>query len=106
MHGFADAWVVLLQAHKSELLRATRQVAEKQSVFEGKQAESSKLGDCLTANVEEVAALRQGMAGAAQVRSAAAQVSNVLASCLADVLQLHMVHTAALLLAQVFDVAL
>ncbi|KAL0025826.1 hypothetical protein WJX79_003966 [Trebouxia sp. C0005] len=68
-----------VKAHKSELLRATRQVAEKQSVFEGKQAESSKLGDCLTANVEEVAALRQGMAGAAQVRSAAAQESKIAA---------------------------
>ena len=89
MPGFPDAWVVLLQAHKSQLQRVTAQLAEKQCVVEVKQAEIGKLGDCLTASQQEVATMHQGTAGAAQANSAAAQVGNVLACCLADVLQLH-----------------
>ncbi len=88
MHSFADAWVVLVQAHKAELQRATTQLAEKQSMVEVKQAEISKLGDCLTASQQEVAAVHQELASAAQAYSAVAQVCNVLACCLAGVLRL------------------
>lgn len=78
-----------MQAQNSELQRVTAQLAEKQSVVQVKQAEICKLGDRLTASQQEVAAVQQGLASAAQARSAAAQVCNILASCLADVLQLH-----------------
>ena len=80
---------MLLQAQNSELQRVTARLAEKQSVVQVKQAEISKLEDRLTASIEKVAAVKQGQASAAQAHSAAAQVCNILASCLADVLQLH-----------------
>ena len=80
---------MLLQAQDSELQRVTAQLAEKQSVVEGKQAEISKLGERLTASQQEVTAVHQEQASAAQAISTVAQVCNILACCLADVLQLH-----------------
>ncbi len=89
MHSFADAWVVLLQAHKAELHSSTLQVAELQSVVESKQAEIGELGHRLTASQLEVEALRQEKGSAVQARSAASQVGNISVSCLAVVMQLH-----------------
>jgi septal ring factor EnvC (AmiA/AmiB activator) len=85
----ADAWVVLLQAHKSQLQRVTAQVAEKQSLVEVKQAEISKLEHRLTDSQQEVAAVHQEQASAVKANSAAAQVGSVSACCLAVVLQMH-----------------
>ncbi len=89
MHGLVDAYNVLLQAQNTELQRVTAQLAEKQCVVEVKQAEIGKLRDCLTASQQEVAAVHQQKVSAVQAHSAAVQVCNVLASCLADVLQMH-----------------
>ena len=85
----ADAWVVLLQAHKSQLQKVTAQVAEKQSLVEVKQAEISKLEHRLTDSQQEVAAVHQEQASAVKANSAAAQVGSVSACCLAVVLQMH-----------------
>ncbi len=85
----ADVWVVLLQAHKSQLQRVTAQLAEKQSLVEVKHAEMSKLEDRLTASQQEVASVKQGIARAVQANSALAQVCNISASCLSVVLQMH-----------------
>jgi len=92
MPSFADAWVVLLQAHKSQLQRATAQLTEKQCVVEVKQAEIGKLEDCLIASQQEVAAVHQEHASAVQAHSDAAQVRNchISTGCLADALHLHM----------------
>ena len=81
---------MLLQAQNAELQRVTAQIAEKKCVVEVKQAEIIKLEDCLTNSIEEVATVKQGMAIAAQANSAAAQVCNISACCLAVVLQMHM----------------
>ncbi len=80
---------MLLQAHESAVHSLTVQLAEKQAVVEGKHALIGKLGDRLTASIEEVSTVQQEMASAAHAHSTAAQVCNILASCLAVVLQLH-----------------
>ena len=89
MHSFADAWVVMLQAHEAELDSSTSQLAEKQSLVEGKLAEIGELGHGLAANQQEVEAVQQTMASAAQENRAAAQVGDTSATCLAVVMQLH-----------------
>ncbi|KAL0028060.1 hypothetical protein WJX77_004125 [Trebouxia sp. C0004] len=63
-----------LQAYKVELHNfSTLQLAEKQSAFEGKQAEIDELEQRLTGNIEEVSARQQEKASAAQAHSAASQ---------------------------------
>ncbi len=80
---------MLLQVQRTELQRVTTQLAEEQSMVEVKQAEISKLGHRLTDSQHEVAALQQKHASAVKANSAAAQVGNISACCLAVVLQLH-----------------
>ena len=75
--------------HKSELHSLTVQFAEKQSEVEGKHALIGNLEDRLTASIEEVSFVHQEMASAAHAHSTAAEVCNILACCLAEVLQLH-----------------
>ncbi len=65
MHSFADAWVVLLQAHKAELDRST------------------------LASQQEVKALEEEKDSAIQARNAASQVGNISVSCLGVEMQLH-----------------
>ena len=88
MHSSADAWVVLLQVRESELQSCTPQPAELQSVVEGEHAVTSDLGGSLTASQQEVAAVQQVKAKAAQAHTAASQVGNILVSCPAVVMQL------------------
>ncbi|DBA79806.1 TPA: hypothetical protein ACH3X1_008467 [Trebouxia sp. C0004] len=60
-------------AHKAEVHSSTLQLAEKQSVIEGQQAEIGELEQRLTGSVEQVSAVQQKKASAAQAHSAASQ---------------------------------